>query len=339
MFKKIYRGFNLMGNRIKNVKVDTPTHEENPVTKKYADDQVTYDTESSSKQSTKFPWLNNVEGDNVKEVFDKLIYPLVLPEFFETDIKNLIIESNETYLTTLGNSLNVFGDNLNLFTFKFEVNLNDRALNNLPKVRITKKDNSTIIGDTNVFASKPQVSLNFIPDEVLKIEVVLPVLAVTTPKQDSNGNDYIDPNFTTNKDVLIDITENFNSILNRFLSTRIVTFEDDVDVDDYFDTVPDSSGFEFNPIYYVKVKRNIQINKQPNPQGLRQQKLIIFLDKKLCDNFDINFLGYNGMIEDLSVNSKYDIQPLNEPLNEDNLFNCYLITANTVLNILPIKFS
>ena len=82
MNKKIKQIYDFVGNKILNVKVNTPTDNEHPTNKGYVDINDTYDTTLSQKPvSTKFNWVTNINNLKIKTVLDKLLYPVVNPVY------------------------------------------------------------------------------------------------------------------------------------------------------------------------------------------------------------------------------------------------------------------
>ena len=119
--KKIFNSYDFRGNRIKNLRVDTPDESieyreiaqnvPNPdngyfgllgsngtggvqhfvANKLYVDKKTTLNTEKAWKWKNPFYffWIKNVQGKPYKEIFDDLFFPLVEHEFISPEILNV----------------------------------------------------------------------------------------------------------------------------------------------------------------------------------------------------------------------------------------------------------
>lgn len=230
MNKKIKQIYNFVGNKILNVKVNTPTDNEHPTHKKYVDDNDTYDTTLSQKPvSTKFNWVNNVNGLKIKYVLDKLLYPVVNPVYenpsftfqhfsFET---NKIIEDQ------------IIGSMLFL-TIK---NADRTPINNKTTLQVIDLQNNATSFEVeeNDFIVKIGFELKF---DTLKEIKVRKQYNIATVKNDSDGNPFVDNNFnstyelvkTISKKELLSIIElnilPTNYFINNFDKNSIQTFLD-----------------------------------------------------------------------------------------------------------------
>lgn len=103
LFKKIYHGLNLMGNRIINAKVDLPTDPKHIASKEYSDSQQIYDTPAANQitQSPKFSWIGAIKGKTWREIIDLLVYPNVKPDYFNPVLKVEEFTCNGQYETII----------------------------------------------------------------------------------------------------------------------------------------------------------------------------------------------------------------------------------------------
>lgn len=129
---KIYRRItDFLGNKIINVKTDSPVNDEDIVNKKYVDDNNLYNTEKSKKDSPKFPWFKSQYNRTMKEVLDELLYkteqlwtePKL--EFVNFQLKDNLSGNNENIINS---------GNLQKFYIEIEIGYTNRETNVNPKL-------------------------------------------------------------------------------------------------------------------------------------------------------------------------------------------------------------
>lgn len=98
LLKKIYQSFDMLGNRIKRLRVDTPSkirknenqeeynnQKEFVANKEYVDTQTTYETElsKSTNKNSVFEWIGSKSlfGKSIQEILDLILYSKVNPKW------------------------------------------------------------------------------------------------------------------------------------------------------------------------------------------------------------------------------------------------------------------
>lgn len=112
--KKIYQSLDLLGNRIKNVRVDTQketrnsseidTAEYNKIkdfaaNKEYVDQVSKYDSPlvTKHKSSKVFDWVQNINNKTIKEVLEILLFPKIASTYIDAtfDSLQIIVDNNQ----------------------------------------------------------------------------------------------------------------------------------------------------------------------------------------------------------------------------------------------------
>lgn len=118
--QKIYNSFDFRGNRIKRLRVDTPS--ETPdyrqagyeiakdfvANKEYVDKCTTYDTPKAYKYKNPFKqwWMKNVQGLPYKELLDDLLFPRLKPIYVDPTVDYCKITVFDSSLVTIDNYKN-----------------------------------------------------------------------------------------------------------------------------------------------------------------------------------------------------------------------------------------
>lgn len=113
--KKIYQSLDLLGNRIKNVRVDTQKETRNSseigtaeynntkdfaANKEYVDQVSKYDSPLVTKQKSSkvFDWVQNINNKTIKEVLEILLFPKIPPTYIDAmfDSLTVVVDNNQT---------------------------------------------------------------------------------------------------------------------------------------------------------------------------------------------------------------------------------------------------
>lgn len=190
-WKKIRHGLDLRGNGIINSYVENPITNNQIANKIYVDLGDTFNTPNAIAKptSTKFPWVTNYANLPIKEVLDKLLFPVVYPEY-----KNPILESYKIY--NFGNINNVIGDSIN-GRLNYKINNYERTPTLNYKLIVKYVNNTELTFTDN--NSVGYINFNFAWNNVKSIKLKQ-VFSPSAIKNDSDGNPFIDNNFQTTYD-------------------------------------------------------------------------------------------------------------------------------------------
>ena len=190
-WKKIRHGLDLRGNGIINSYVENPITNNQIANKIYVDLGDTFNTPNAIAKptSTKFPWVINYANLPIKEVLDKLLFPVVYPEY-----KNPILESYKIY--NFGNINNVIGDSIN-GRLNYKINNYERTPTLNYKLIVKYVNNTELTFTDN--NSVGYINFNFTWNNVKSIKLKQ-VFSPSAIKNDSDGNPFIDNNFQTTYD-------------------------------------------------------------------------------------------------------------------------------------------
>lgn len=191
MNKKIKQIYDFVGNKILNVKVNTPTDNEHPTNKQYVDVNDTYDTSLSQKPvSTKFSWVTNLNGLKIKSVLDKLLFPVVNPvyenptlEFFHFTFDKSNIWEDETIQGILF---------LTIKNFDRQEISNEKII-----VEITDTQNNVSVYQNIDNTNKGNIRFNIKFDNLSTFKIKKQ-FGIATVKNNSDGNPFVDSNFNSN---------------------------------------------------------------------------------------------------------------------------------------------
>lgn len=234
--KKIYQSLDLRGNRLKNVRVDTPQETRDSqnlgtpeydkqkdfvANKEYVDQVSKYDSSLVNRfqSSTTFDWVRNINGKTFKEVFDALLFGNKKPVYLEPSLLSVdvIVDSNNGP-KRYDNKYLVFEDKQHNVSNNYEVEIQlspgDRISNVASQLVFYNKDGvelrSINATDTNENIQKFLFGFSLAPD----IKIVFKRLYNETSvvHNDSHGN----PSEIENKVITFssDITELFHKYIS-----------------------------------------------------------------------------------------------------------------------------
>lgn len=213
--KKIFHGLNLNGHKIVDAVVDIPIKTTDIVNKEYVDDENTFDTVLANDRidSDRFEDVVAVKDNPIKEVLDKILFPVITPLYI-----NPIIDSIDCKL--LNGQINLLFEGgmtntkIRLFVKFNEEVVFDRTAINKGIVTITYDDLSTTTFES-VFINEVYDIIDF---EILDIDNITTIAYTreysdaTTIKNDNYGNPSIPSEFTTNHTILL----NFENEIFKF---------------------------------------------------------------------------------------------------------------------------
>lgn len=210
--KKIYQSLDFLGNRLLNVKVNTPNETKNSkdfqkpeyeeekdfvANKEYVDKVNTYDSPlvTKHKSSTIFKWVQNIDNLTIKEVLEKLLFPKQTALYEDPTINRVstVFDDNIPKLAYNGKII-IFDDRSNTLIRKYRVriklNQGDRVSGNASQLIFTLPDNTEL---KRVSATDTNETLQVFEFEAAlnsKIKVTFERLYTGTKeiKKDSYGN-------------------------------------------------------------------------------------------------------------------------------------------------------
>ena len=210
-FKKFRVGLDMRSNKIINSNVDNPVTDNNISNKIYVDIGDKFDTVNATTKpiSTKFNWITNVGNLPIKTVLDRLLFPVVNPTYTNPVLKNYTIYN-------LGENTNVIGGNIN-GRLLFEISNTTRTPTLKYKLIIRYNDTSEVIfEDIN---SSNIIDFNFIWDNISSIKLKQ-VFSPAPIQNDSDGNPFVDSNFSTTYD--FEYSFNLNDFIKQFNITKSI---------------------------------------------------------------------------------------------------------------------
>lgn len=189
--KEIFQSFDFKNNKIFNAKLGSEiTDEKHIVDKKYVDDSFVYSSELSQRynNSTTIERMTDNDGKTLSQLFDQLLFGRVYPKYdnpssfvFNVVCQNAVPDSYNKFYNGLHNKLFIY----------IETVYNDRTYYEAPTLTINGMQCQLIENtDNKMFCFKS--------DSVTDITNVIFTQkfgAVSIPKQDNYGEDYIDPEF------------------------------------------------------------------------------------------------------------------------------------------------
>ena len=181
-----FKNINLRGNKILRGRVDMPTHPEEIASKEYVDTGTVYKTTKAQTYTTpfKFNWLSNLYGKNIRDIFDDLFFPRILPTF----LNPIFSEFEMRAMGGINPKIIVIGVNNNL-QIDCAITPNDRSSSQVFEFNI---GSSTFNSDdtSNEFN---QLKTDIVP---MSTEVsISKVFNASTPKPDTYNDDYLMPGF------------------------------------------------------------------------------------------------------------------------------------------------
>ena len=230
--KKIYQSLDFVGNRLKNVKVDTPTETRNSTdfttqqyqekkdfvaNKEYVDQVSLYDSPTATNQtkSTIFDWVKNINNHTIKEVFDILLFPVIKPKYDDAKFESIDIRINSNI--KFGNKYLIYNDSArtlsNHFKVSIQLNPGDRLSGVASQLIFKDKNNVELTRFTATSTSETLQEFEFdyqLTDDT-KIIFERDNNSTNTVKQDSSGNSV--PIVNPTWKLSIDVTDKFHDII------------------------------------------------------------------------------------------------------------------------------
>lgn len=276
------------GNRIKNLRTDTPVHQDDVVPKHYVDINTTYDTAKANthKNPFKFPWITNAYNKPVVEVLDDLLYPLVLPEYknptIDTDIEIILNENDNSQSPHLINSLSTRS-----IVVGYNITPNDRSLISAVQLIITYNDGTPVktVNDTNI-QNSGTITTTTTLFNITQITVRGQFGATSNNYLDSYGNIYVDPAFTTN------LTLNNTTLLNNLINNPkyrfeqwLVKFNSSAIIDGNFSNIePDDTNQDIRTTYTLTPSQQLSTTSvTADTYDYRAGKLLMVIPSNMVD--------------------------------------------------------
>lgn len=245
-FRKIFQSFDFRNNKIKDAKVDAPTHEDHVVSSKYVLSQTVYKTTKAQTFPNPFTfnWIFAPYNKSVLQLFDDLFFPRILPIYENPNVIEFNIKRLEYNGKCFFNGLPFD------IIFDFKILANDRLSNEVPFLFIEYVDGDTdeIILDSSSYNQTVTKTIS-VTKEISDFELRWNFNPTTITKQDTYGDDYVDPTFqllyTLKFDILKEITKKFQIEKSPLFFKPIINFADfeDFDVIDYSTSVLTGLGF------------------------------------------------------------------------------------------------
>ena len=251
--QKIFNSFDFMGNRIKRLRVDTPsekpdyrdsdydTKKDFVANKEYVDKVTTYDTELAKKYKNPFKqwWMKNVHGLPYKELFDALFFPRLAPEYIDPKVlkcsitvydsplikaNNIVNYANEVLYNSDSKSIKYIifaGQTVNL-KIALKINPGDRISGVTGKISIQKPDGTQVFGfnSTTTTDNYSVINCSFVYGRGMKI-YFLKQFNECPVKEDSYGEE--SPVENPSFELKYDLTEQFETeclIIDSFLTHK-----------------------------------------------------------------------------------------------------------------------
>lgn len=251
--KKIFNSFDFMGNRIKRLRVDTPsekpdyrdesydTQKDFAANKEYVDKLTTYDTETAlnRKNPVRQSWMKAVYGKTYKELWDALLFPRIKPTYIDPVVEACKISVIDSPLVISDNYRNFDPKNQNKSNhikskylvwnrqtvnveFSVDIHSGDRISDVAGRISIQDQEGNQLYGFnadiTNDGGSNIKCSFPY--SKNMKIFFIKQFNGYQI-KNDSYGDP--SPITNTNYELKFDITHQFESeclILDSFLTLR-----------------------------------------------------------------------------------------------------------------------
>lgn len=264
MAKIIHTNVDLKKNALSNARVkDTPENRYDIVNKEYLDAQVLFDTPNKTKTSTKFPWVSNIADNSVKQILDKLLFPVIYPTYENPVFKNIkVINTNPGKSIATGQVISG--------QIQFELYNPDR-----PKVDdavLNILDVNGIVTHTfnveNIFDTK--INFQFLLNEDIKYFELVQNFEPVILKYDSNGQQFIDTDFASSytlkyKFPINEYLSDFNVIENVLY--KVIT---DIKTQESLNSLLESSDFfkqslpEYKQVGFRNLVDSFNLNQNEN---------------------------------------------------------------------------
>lgn len=272
MFKKFFTNIDLLGNKIKDAITDLPTKSKHIANKEYVDNNTTLDTvKATTKISSKFPYIGNVGNLKFKEVFDKLLFPVINPKYINPEFVNI-------KLTNTGREINFNNSKISGILSVIYKN-GDRPKSTKLKLKFSyDTDPVRIIDAKNIddtyieFNNIPLLGLN-------KIEITQTFGAVPI-KQDSEGNNFIDIEFNNSQYELTHTINKqyFNDIFNIVEPVYYVNLNNSITEQFISDLQLKPTKSEF--LSLLNFGNEFNINKTPNVVDIDYNIILLVIENK-----------------------------------------------------------
>jgi hypothetical protein len=198
--KKIFHGFNMMGNRISAVTVDEPTAAAHPVPLDYLQESQTYDTAAAVAQedSPIMPWVTQAQNQSIKPLLDKILFPIVNPIWAEPIFQDVKLTVIGEYFIQSGVHL-LFESVQKTMRLDYSIAPGDRTSGVTALLTVTKNDlttqvfNSTTTSDTN-----GTINFTFSFENILSMVISKVWVPSSAVKNDNYGNPYKPSEFNSN---------------------------------------------------------------------------------------------------------------------------------------------
>jgi hypothetical protein len=254
--KKIFNSFDFMGNRIKRLRVDTPSEKPDyrdagydvqkdfVANKEYVDKVTTYDTEKALKYKNPFLqwWMKNVQGLPYKELWDDLLFPRLAPIYVDPVVETCKISVINSPLTVTDNYRNFTPKNQNKSNhtnskylvwngqtvnveFSIGINPGDRISGVAGRISVQDEEGNQLYGFNSDTTSDTEsnIKCSFPYSKTMKIFFIKQFNSCPT-KNDSYNEPSPAPN--PNYELKFDITHQFETeclILDSFLTLQKTT--------------------------------------------------------------------------------------------------------------------
>lgn len=205
--KKIFRGFDMQGNRISNVLVDTPALAANPANKGYVDESQNYDTAAvvAQQDSPVMPWAKGLANLGLKQLLDKVLFPTVNPIWNEPVFTNVKLTVLGEYFTKPDIHL-LFTSGQKTMRVEYVINPGDRLSGVIANLVITKNDNTTqSFGSTTTSDTNGTINFTFDFTNIKSMVLSKVWQPSTVVKNDNYGQPYKPAEFNTNYTSTFDV--------------------------------------------------------------------------------------------------------------------------------------
>lgn len=285
-FKKLRIGLDMRGNKIINTNVDNPITNKEISNKEYVDLGDTFNTQNSliKQNSTKFNWMTNLSNLSIKQVLDKLLFPVIYPTYLNPILKNY-------KLYNLGEKSNVFGNNIN-GKLIFDINIGSRTPTLNYKLIITYSNNTQSIFESNTNIILFDFNFKNISSIKLK-QIYSPVII----QNDSDGNPYIDNNFLTTYD--FEYNFDIEEFINIFNINKSIYYHLNIDNSNLntflsYDETNIKNNFIYNNLINLEFQNESDLSNKNNTLILIHETLInkfcnilFYENSKLISNTEI----------------------------------------------------
>lgn len=321
-FKKLRIGLDMRGNKIINTNVDNPISNKEISNKEYVDLGDTFNTQNSiiKQNSTKFNWMTNLGNLSIKQVLDKLLFPIIYPTY-----KNPILNNYKIY--NLGEKSNVFGDYIN-GKLIFNIDNGDRNPTLNYKLIITYLNNNQ-----NIFETSNNIILfnfNFKDISSIKLKQIYSPVSI---KNDSDGNPYLDNNFLTTYD--FEYSFEIEEFINIFNINKSIYYHLNIDnnnLNTFLNSTEQNikNNFNFGNLINLEYQNQNDLTNKNNTLILIHESLL----NKFCN---IIFYENSKILSntELKISKKFIFDEQNQPkkiLFNDGYYYFVLIDFGKYIN-------